>query len=231
MKRIIASHCPRAGLRARGEGPGRDRPVTHHLPAAAGVRPRTAGLDRLVDERIFQRHQEPRHTRLPIRGTKPAGRRQLLQDPQVGNRHERNAEALALAPPRGQLLNAPVSSAPESRDDTPYPLQYRRGHGPDGATLSFACQNRLPAISNARPLPHSSKSAWSAPANAIDRAATVHGCAGGHHRRACNRPRAQHDTGPCDAARRVADIRAVNDGAGRFRACGHEAGNQHCRCR
>ena len=70
----------------------------------------------------------------------------------------------------------------------------------------------------------------SASADAIHRTAAVRGRAytadpRGRYR-ACDRPRAQHDPCPCDAARRILDILAVNDGACWFRRCGHEASNQ-----
>ena len=70
----------------------------------------------------------------------------------------------------------------------------------------------------------------SAPADAIHRTAAVRGRAytadpRGRYR-ACDRPRAQHDPCPCDAARRILDTLAVNDGARWFRHCGHEGSNQ-----
>ena len=66
----------------------------------------------------------------------------------------------------------------------------------------------------------------SAPADAIHRTAAVRGRAytadpRGRYR-ACDRPRAQHDACPCDAARRILDILALNDGACWFRRGGHE---------
>jgi predicted ATPase len=38
--------------------------------------------------------------------------------------------------------------------------------------------------------------------------------------------RAEHDTGPCDAAGRITHVCAVDDGAGRLWGCGDEAGCQ-----
>jgi hypothetical protein len=78
-----------------------------------------------------------------------------------------------------------------------------------------------------------------APADAIDRAATIHRCsrpysntngtdAGGHHG-SRDRPRSQHDSGPYDAPDRIRHVLAVHHGTGRFSACGHEPSYQQRR--
>jgi hypothetical protein len=83
--------------------------------------------------------------------------------------------------------------------------------------------------------------AWnmSAPADSINRAATIHRCstpypntrgtdAGGHHG-SRDRPRPQHDAGPYDASGRILNVLAVHYGTGLFSACGHEPGYQQRR--
>jgi hypothetical protein len=79
----------------------------------------------------------------------------------------------------------------------------------------------------------------SAPANSINRTATIHRCsrpysntsgtnAGGHHG-AHNRPWPQHDAGPYDAPDRILNVLAVHHGTGLFSACGHEPSYQQRR--
>jgi hypothetical protein len=74
------------------------------------------------------------------------------------------------------------------------------------------------------------KRPFSAPARAIDRTATIHGCpwganAGGHHG-SRDRSWAQHDSGPYDATGRILNVLTVHHGTGLFRACGYEASYQ-----
>jgi hypothetical protein len=79
----------------------------------------------------------------------------------------------------------------------------------------------------------------SAPAFSIDWTAAIHRCsrphsntggadAGGHHG-SRDRPRPQHDAGPCDAPDRVLDVLAVDHGTGLFSARGNEPGYQQRR--
>ena len=79
----------------------------------------------------------------------------------------------------------------------------------------------------------------SAPADSIDRAATIHRCswpysnsrgtdAGGHHG-SRDGPRPQHDAGPYDASDRIGNVLAVHYGTGLFTACGHEPSDQQRR--
>src|SRR5205085_5239168 len=72
----------------------------------------------------------------------------------------------------------------------------------------------------------------SAPADAIDGAAAILRPAGAYadaartDADACDGPRTQRHAGPCDAAGRITDIRAINDGARLLRACADKAGGQ-----
>jgi hypothetical protein len=66
------------------------------MQAASRIGYGKADTDQLVDERLFQRDKEPKRARLPLCETEREGRWKLLQDAQVGYRHERNAKELAL---------------------------------------------------------------------------------------------------------------------------------------
>lgn len=81
----------------------------------------------------------------------------------------------------------------------------------------------------------------SAPADSINRAATIHRCsrtysnttgtdARGHHG-SRDRPRPQHDAGPYDTPHGIRNVLAVHYGAGLFGACGHEPSYQQRRQR
>lgn len=68
----------------------------------------------------------------------------------------------------------------------------------------------------------------SAPADAIDRPATIHRRSRPHclsGRSACDRPRRQHNAGPRHATGGIANVLAVHHGAGFFGACRHEPGH------
>jgi hypothetical protein len=77
----------------------------------------------------------------------------------------------------------------------------------------------------------------SAPAHAIDRTSTIHRCSGSHahsrcsdtwgHHSTCDRPRAQHDARPHDAAGRITDVLAIDHGTRLFSACGYESGHEY----
>jgi hypothetical protein len=87
--------------------------------------------------------------------------------------------------------------------------------------------NGLHSQSNAPP---------SAPADPINRTATIHRCSwpysdssgtdAGGHRGSCDRPRHQPDAGSYDATGRITYVLAVDHGTGRFTACDHESGDQ-----
>ena len=71
-----------------------------------------------------------------------------------------------------------------------------------------------------------------APADAIDRAATIHRCSrpysntngtdAGRHHGSRDRPRPHHDSGPYDAADGIRNILAVHHRTGLFSARGYE---------
>jgi hypothetical protein len=90
------------------------------------------------------------------------------------------------------------------------------------------------------PAAKGSDAQWlSAPADAVDRAATVHRCSRPHsntrgtdargHHGSRDRPRSQYDAGPYDAPGRIRNVLAVHYGTGLFTARNHETGYQQRR--
>jgi hypothetical protein len=120
------------------------------------------------------------------------------------------------------------------------PNHQQKNYGSDHSVDDFgnyAADEMHP--NDGRPILQRSERRLSAPADSINRTATIHRCSGPHsntrgtdaggHHGSRDRPRPQHNAGSCDAADGILNVLAVHYGIGLFSARGHEPSYQQCR--